>query len=80
MTELGSHMNSRTRGGHRLEGLTLELNAEQVALLVDVLDSTIRDLSPEIADTDNPSFRRQLIERREQLRAIRSLLEAAGGQ
>jgi hypothetical protein len=58
-----------------VEDLTVELSADQVVLLADVLDSTIGDLSPEIADTDNPSFRRQLIERREQLRAIRGLLE-----
>ena len=58
-----------------MEGVTLELSAEQADLLGDVLDSTIRDLSPEIADTDNPSYRRELKERREQLRAIRGLLE-----
>jgi hypothetical protein len=64
----------------KVEGLTLELSADQVVLLADVLDSTIRDLSPEIADTDNPMFRRELIERREQLRAIRALLEPDRGQ
>jgi hypothetical protein len=63
-----------------VEGLTLELSAEQADLLGDVLDSTIRELSPEIADTDNPMFRRQLKERREQLRAIRGLLEPDRGQ
>jgi hypothetical protein len=63
-----------------VEGLTVQLSADQVVLLGDVLDSTIRDLSPEIADTDNPMFRRQLIERREQLRGLRSLLEPDRGQ
>jgi hypothetical protein len=58
-----------------VDGGTLELSAEQVVLLADLLDGAIRDLSPEIADTDNPTFRRELKERREQLRAIRALLE-----
>ena len=39
---------------------TLELSADELDLLCDVLDSTIGDLSPEIADTDNPSYRRNL--------------------
>ncbi len=57
-----------------MDARRLELTAEQVGLLGEVLDETIRDLSPEIADTDNPEYRRQLKERREQLLAIRHLL------
>ena len=78
MAELGSYMQDARRT--KVEGLKVELSADQVVLLGDVLDSSIRDLSPEIADTDNPTFRRQLIERREQLRTIRGLLEPDGGQ
>jgi hypothetical protein len=59
-----------------VEGRTLELTADQAVLLGDLLDGTIRDLSPEIAGTDNPAYRRELVERREQLRAIRALLDA----
>jgi hypothetical protein len=52
----------------------LELSAEDVELLREVLDATIRDLSPEIADTDNPGYRRGLVERRERLQGIRARL------
>ena len=58
---------------------TLELNADELELLCDVLDSTIGDLSPEIADTDNPSYRRNLKARRQSLRDIRARLTPAGG-
>jgi hypothetical protein len=63
-----------------VEGRTLELTADQVVLLADLLDGAIRELSPEIADTDNPAYRRELKEHREQLRAVRALLEPDGGQ
>ncbi len=39
------------------------------------LSEVIGDMSSEIADTDNPEFRRNLDARRERLRAIRSELE-----
>jgi hypothetical protein len=54
----------------------LELSAEDVELLGEVLDATIRDLSPEIADTDNPAYRRGLVERRQRLQDLRSRLNA----
>jgi hypothetical protein len=50
--------------------MQVELSDEQAELLREVLDSVVGDLSPEIADTDNPTYRRQLVARRDQLRAI----------
>src|ERR1700760_3525500 len=47
----------------------LELAPEEVDVVRDVLSSAISDLSPEIADTDNPEYRRQLQARRGLLRA-----------
>ena len=39
------------------------------------LSEVISDMSSEIADTDNPEFRRNLDARRERLRAIRAELD-----
>jgi len=50
--------------------MNIELSDGDVQLLRQVLQSTVSDLSPEIADTDNPAFRRELVARREQLRSI----------
>jgi hypothetical protein len=47
----------------------LDLTEEETQLLRELLDSVVRDLSPEIADTDNPDYRRSLIDRRNHLRA-----------
>ncbi|HEU5003273.1 MAG TPA: hypothetical protein VFW71_10920 [Actinomycetota bacterium] len=57
--------------------MTLELSESQAQLLGDVLESEISNLSPEIADTDNPIYRRELKERREHLRAVLAKLQAA---
>lgn len=51
--------------------MRLDLNDEQVELLHAVLDSTVRDLSYEIASADLPAFRQNLRHRREVLRSIR---------
>lgn len=51
--------------------MTLELNEEEAAELQALLDAAISDLSPEIADTDNPNFRAMLRQRRDRLIAIR---------
>ena len=53
-----------------------ELSDDETLLLREVLDSTVRDLSPEIVDTDNPNFRRSLVDRRDHLRTI---LDRLGG-
>jgi hypothetical protein len=54
----------------------LELTDDDVQLRREVLTAEVSDLSPEIADTDNPSYRRELRARRDRLRA---LLQAMGG-
>jgi hypothetical protein len=54
--------------------MELELSTEDVVELTTVLDNTIRNLSPEIADTDDPDYRAMLRQRRERLRAIREKL------
>jgi len=54
----------------------IEISDEDAQLLRDVLGRVISDLSPEIADTDNPEYRRQLRDRRERLRAILTALNA----
>jgi len=56
--------------------MQLELTGDEAELLQEVLDSVIRDLRSEIADTDNPDYRRGLVDRRERLRA---LLAKVGG-
>lgn len=50
---------------------TLEFSDEELAELRALLDSAISDLSPEIADTDNPHYRTMLRGRRDRLCAIR---------
>ena len=56
--------------------MQLDLSNGNAELLREVLDSVVRDLSPEIADTDNPAYRRELKERRDRLRAM---LDVLGG-
>lgn len=50
--------------------MQLDLNDQDAQLLREVLDGVVRDLSPEIADTDNPGYRRMLNARRDQLLGI----------
>lgn len=54
--------------------IQLELTMKEAAELKDLLDSAVSDLSPEIADTDNPAYRADLRDRRESLRSIRAKL------
>lgn len=54
----------------------IELNDEDAQLLREVLHSVVRDLSPEIANTDNPGYRRDLVDRRQRLAAM---LDLVGG-
>jgi hypothetical protein len=54
----------------------LELNEEQHELLRATIDSTVRDLSYEIASADLPAFRQVLRHRREILRQV---LDGVGG-
>src|SRR5437016_2839146 len=67
----------RNAGSPRTGGpMQLDLSDDDAELLRDVLDSVVRDLSPEIADTDNPYYRRELKERRDRLRGV---LDVLGG-
>jgi hypothetical protein len=43
------------------------------------LSEVVRDMSSEIADTDNPGFRRDLEARRDRLRSLLALLEDPQG-
>jgi hypothetical protein len=56
--------------------MKLELSDDDARLLHEVLDTVVSDLSPEIADTDNPQFRRGLEQRRDRLKAILDSLPA----
>ncbi len=57
--------------------MELRLDTDQTALLREVLESTWRDLRYEIADTDNPAFKRQLKQREQLLRSILERLSSA---
>ena len=66
----------------RLEELLQETQT-QAEELQTTLDVVISDMSSEIADTDNPFYRRGLKDRRDRLRAIVALvvpLAPAGGK
>jgi len=56
----------------RAEGtiMQLELNDEEVAALRRALDSAFKELTSEIADTDNASYRQGLATYRDSLRTI----------
>jgi hypothetical protein len=56
--------------------MQLTLTESEATELRDLLDGALGDLSSEIADTDNPSYRLVLKERREALRAVRAQLES----
>jgi hypothetical protein len=55
----------------------LVLVEDEVLELTTLLESAVADLSPEIADTDNPHYRALLRRRRELLRAIHGKLDAS---
>lgn len=56
--------------------MTLQLTAEEIDELRITLAGVLRDLSEEIADTDNARYRRILLERRSRLRAVAERLTA----
>jgi hypothetical protein len=58
--------------------MQIELDDAQARLLKDVLTAYVSDMSPEIADTDNPAYRRDLETKREHLRAILAALDPTG--
>jgi hypothetical protein len=55
--------------------MNIELTEPQRAELQELLRGSLADLSSEIADTDNPSYRNGLRERREMLQSVLSLLD-----
>jgi len=56
--------------------MRLELDDGDLQILREVLHSVVQDLSLEIADTDNPTYRQALKSRRDRLRAV---LDRLGG-
>jgi len=58
--------------------MELTVTGPEANELRDLLDGSLGDLSSEIADTDNPSYRLALKERRTRLQAVRAQLEAIG--
>jgi hypothetical protein len=52
----------------------VDLSDADVELLTEILTGVISDLSPEIADTDNPRYRQQLRERRARIVGLLKLL------
>jgi len=59
--------------------MKLDLSDMLVEELHDTLGEVLRDMSSEIADTDNPTYRGVLEARRDRLRAIDSQLEVSKG-
>jgi len=58
--------------------MELTVTEAEATELRDLLDGSLGDLSSEIADTDNPSFRLALKARRDLLRAVRDKLAGVG--
>jgi hypothetical protein len=56
--------------------MLVEFDASEWTLLREVIANVVRDLSPEIADTDNPLYRRMLLVRRTELQALLDKLGA----
>jgi len=54
--------------------MDVRLEESQAAVLAEVLDEILGDMSAEIADTDNAEYRAALNRRRDDLRAIREQL------
>lgn len=56
--------------------MNIQLDASQVELLREILDSTFRDLRYELADTNTSTYKTEL---RDRERALRELLDLVGG-
>jgi Rv2632c-like len=59
--------------------MQFELTPEQLSEIATVIDATLRDMSYEIAATDNSQFRAHLVGRRNLLRTVADALPADGG-
>jgi hypothetical protein len=72
------HSRSSQRPDHdgpKEQLMQISLDDEEKNELTLVLDDVLRDMSHEIADTDNPSFREHLRDRRTRLLRVRSALD-----
>ena len=56
----------------------LDFTSEQAQTLLGVIDGVLGELSSEIANTDNASYRAALTHRRDVIREVRLALGAAG--
>ncbi len=59
--------------------MLLELTEEQVTELAALLQETLRELSHEIADTENARYRTGLLERRRVLQELAGMVTQAEG-
>jgi hypothetical protein len=57
--------------------MRLELSDDEIVELRDLVNWYLGDLSAEIADTDNPAFRRRLRDRQDLLLRVRTALTPA---
>ena len=55
--------------------VSLKLTAEEATSLRELLDGALRDMSMEIADTDNPEFRKGLRDTRDHLQRVLAALQ-----
>ncbi len=60
--------------------MELTLTEPEATEVRDLIDGSLADLSSEIADTDNPSYRMALKERRIRLQAVRLQLGLIGSR
>jgi hypothetical protein len=60
-----------------MPAMEIMLTDEEAAALRDLLDGRFGEMSGEISHTDNPAFRRRLIEQRDLLRGVRNRLGEA---
>ena len=72
---IDSFLTDETKGTH----VNLQLTREQAEELAELLETCLRDLSVEIADTTNPDYRDKLRARRDRLTEVDDALRAALG-
>lgn len=67
---LRCHRHEGTSPSGERSTMDLALTDEDAELLREILDTVLRDLSYEISNTDNASYRSQLRDRRERIEGI----------
>jgi hypothetical protein len=60
--------------------MELSLTEAQITLMRELLESAIRDISYEIADTATPDYKQELRQRRELMVELKQSLEAAAAR